>query len=106
MPEAAHRNHGRKPSIVPALKTPLAPLVARAFARPDIPPSNRRSPSRRETLIRDVNDDYKLLFKMLFKAIELFDRCDDCETLIDAGKLFGYLEELAEDAVEEAWEGR
>ncbi len=103
MPEAVHRNNGTQPHTEPA--TALA-LVPRAFARPDIPPSNRRSPSRRETLIHNVNEDYKLLFKMLFKAIELFDRCEDCETLTDAGKMFQYLEELAEDGMEEAWEGR
>ncbi len=48
--------------------------------------------------------DYKLLFKLLFQAIELSDRCEDCETLIDAGKLLQYLVEVSEDCLEEAWE--
>ena len=97
MPQAIHCNQ----AATPAVNRPT--LVPLGFARPDIPPSNP-TPSRSEATPFTVNDDYKLLFKLMFQAIALFDRCDDCETLIDAGKLFQYLKDLAEDALEEAWE--
>ncbi len=97
MPQAIHRNNGtRTDAFVP----PLA-LVHRA--RPHIPPSSPRT-ARTEEIVYRVNQDYKFLFKLMFQAIDFFDRCEDCETLIDAGKMFRYLSEVAEDALEEAWE--
>ena len=98
MPHAIHRTNGAQPDVI----TP--PLVLATRAKPHIPPSKPPTPSRRDALIFSVNEDYKLLFQILFQAIDLFDRCDDCETLLDAGKLFQYITEMAEDAAEEAWE--
>ncbi len=68
-----------------------------------LPPSGA-GPSERDKMIHDVNQDYELLFRLLLSAIEFFDRCDDCQTLIDACKLFRYLDEIAEDCLEEVWE--
>ncbi len=97
MSKAIHRNHPAQPDVLPFTLTAVR-------ARPHIPPASRAVPSRREEIVYRVNEDYKFLFRMMFQAIAFFDRCEDCETLIDAGKMFQYLAEVAEDAVEEAWE--
>ncbi len=111
MPQAIHRNNGTTPAanrptgaLLSFARPDIPPSERAAFARPDIPPSTPPTPSRREAMIFSVNEDYKLLFQLMFQAIGFFDRCDDCETLIDAGKMFQYLGELAEDALEEVWE--
>ncbi len=109
MPQAIHRNNGNQPAVDRPTFVPLSfarPDIppSAAFAGPDVPPSKPPSPSRREARIFTTGNDYKLLLRLMLSAIELFDRCDDCETLIDAGKLFQYLAEVAEDALEEAWE--
>ncbi len=97
MPQAIHSQNAAQPK--PA--TPSLTVVNRA--RPHIPPASGTPASSSETLYR-ADEDYKFLFKMMFRAIEFFDRCEDIETLIDAGKMFQYLVEVSEDALAEVWE--
>ncbi len=88
-----HRNNGTRPD---------RPPVAAVFAPPDIPPSARRPPGRLPGIL-GANEDYRSLFKLMFQALDFFDRCQDCEALLDAGMLFRFLTELADDALEEEW---
>ncbi len=91
MQKDVHRNNGARP---------YRPPVA-AFAPPHIPPSVRRPPSRPPG--KGAGGDYRSLFKMMFRALDFFDDCESCEALLDAGMLFRFLAELADEALEEEW---